>query len=677
MTGDSLFVGGWVMSDASNVDVRAQIDGNEAVVSTDRFKRDDVLNSIKGYGGNNPKPGFNINLDVVEYGSHTLKVEVLDGDKVIKTETRKFTKKKPNTKIDVDIPAVNSKVKKSVDFLGWVLCEDKNISVVVKVNGEELKTLDRWYREDVYGEAPSYGGRSNNPNAGIRGTVDLSKFDDGPLTLTVVVKDQKGVEVAHKDIKVNLEKYTTSVDVTSPKANSDVKGNMNIKGSVKTDAPNPTVEIKFNGNVVKSESSSLTFDENVNVDEIEDGLRPIDIIVKSAGKEIYREEVKVNVKKEYRGKAHLDAINFVNDKTVKVSNDGKLAISGWVLSNDSQTDLSKEIKIYIDEQLKAEVKETDRFADDIVKNSDDDYKDYPNTRPRFNAVGIEGVGVGSHTGAIVVYNHLGEKIGRENFNFTLYSNYSLGIDVSEHNGNIGDAGWNSARTKGINFAMIRAGVRGWDRAKSGTENVHSDLYVKQNISNAYKAGLKVGVYFFSQAITPREGEIEADKVIEILNDRDPVSGKLYKDMIDSSIPIAIDVEWGDGSNHQGRADIISNSQRNEAVKGFIDKIKSYGYKAMIYASRSWLQDNMNTSGPYLDVNYIKPDDIWVADWKLNDYHINEVNINPKTWTTYRGSYSFWQHGVGGRGNIPHIDNIGGGDLDGNGVSDIDLDVRLK
>ena len=66
----------------------------------------------------------------------------------------------------------------------------------------------------------------------------------------------------------------------------------------------------------------------------------------------------------------------------------------------------------------------------------------------------------------------------------------IGIDVSVHNGRLN---WSVLKEQ-IDFAIIRVGFRGY--GSSGT--LCSDQYAEQNIKNAKAAGLKVGVYFFSQ-----------------------------------------------------------------------------------------------------------------------------------------------------------------------------------
>ena len=80
-----------------------------------------------------------------------------------------------------------------------------------------------------------------------------------------------------------------------------------------------------------------------------------------------------------------------------------------------------------------------------------------------------------------------------------------GIDVSEHQKTIN---WNKVKSAGVDFAIIRVAGRGY-----GSGNLYEDKYYRQNLQGAIDAGIKVGVYFFSQAVTVKEAEEEADYIL--------------------------------------------------------------------------------------------------------------------------------------------------------------------
>ena len=85
----------------------------------------------------------------------------------------------------------------------------------------------------------------------------------------------------------------------------------------------------------------------------------------------------------------------------------------------------------------------------------------------------------------------------------------FGVDVSRHQGAID---WKKAREAGVTFAFIRIGYRGY--GKEGTLNL--DQRFEENIVNAQKEGIDVGVYFFSQAINEEEAREEAEFVLDAL-----------------------------------------------------------------------------------------------------------------------------------------------------------------
>ena len=87
----------------------------------------------------------------------------------------------------------------------------------------------------------------------------------------------------------------------------------------------------------------------------------------------------------------------------------------------------------------------------------------------------------------------------------------IGIDVSEYQGIID---WKQVKGAGVDFAMIRAGYRTY-----GGGVITLDNSLITNIDGAAAAGIDVGVYFFSQAITPEEAIEEADAVLDAVAGR--------------------------------------------------------------------------------------------------------------------------------------------------------------
>ncbi len=184
----------------------------------------------------------------------------------------------------------------------------------------------------------------------------------------------------------------------------------------------------------------------------------------------------------------------------------------------------------------------------------------------------------------------------------------LGIDVSRHNGSID---WEKVKNSGVSFVIIRCGYRG-----SATGVMVEDSKFRSNIQGAAAAGLKVGVYYFSQAVNRVEAVEEASAALDI------ISG--YK----ISYPVFIDVEAAGG-----RADGISNADRTEVVQAFCETIRDSGYTAGVYANKNWLGSKMNT-GSFGGYN------IWLAQYAAAP--------------TYNGRYELWQYSSTGK-----IDGISG------------------
>ncbi|MFI3200452.1 MAG: GH25 family lysozyme [Eubacteriales bacterium] len=174
---------------------------------------------------------------------------------------------------------------------------------------------------------------------------------------------------------------------------------------------------------------------------------------------------------------------------------------------------------------------------------------------------------------------------------------TLGIDVSKWNGTIN---WTAVKNSGVSYVIIRCGYRGYT---SGT--LIEDPNFKANIEGAIAAGIKVGVYIYSQAINEVEAVQEASMVLDMVSN--------YR----ITYPLFIDIEYSGG-----RADSISNSQRTAVAKAFCETIQNSGYTAGVYANKDWLTNKMDAS----QLNAYK---IWLAQYN--------------TQVTYSGRYDMWQY----------------------------------
>ena len=159
----------------------------------------------------------------------------------------------------------------------------------------------------------------------------------------------------------------------------------------------------------------------------------------------------------------------------------------------------------------------------------------------------------------------------------------MGIDVSKHNGAID---WGAVKNSGVSFVIIRCGYRG-----SSTGALIEDPMFRSNIQGALKAGLKVGIYFFTQAVNEVEAVEEASMVLSLI--------KGYT----ISYPVFLDVEPSNG----GRGDGINASTRTAVCKAFCQTVQNSGYKAGIYANKEWLNK-------FIDAPSLSSYKIWLAQY---------------------------------------------------------------
>lgn len=182
----------------------------------------------------------------------------------------------------------------------------------------------------------------------------------------------------------------------------------------------------------------------------------------------------------------------------------------------------------------------------------------------------------------------------------------MGIDISKHNGNID---WNAVKNSGVQYVILRCGYRG-----SASGVLVEDQKFKSNIQGATAAGLKVGIYFFSQAVNEVEAVEEASMTLSLI--------KKYR----ITYPVYIDVE-----SANGRADGISKAARTSVINAFCQTIRNSGYTPGLYANKNWLTEKINTGA-------LGGCKIWLAQYVAAP--------------TYGGRYEMWQYSS--RGSIAGI-----------------------
>lgn len=196
-----------------------------------------------------------------------------------------------------------------------------------------------------------------------------------------------------------------------------------------------------------------------------------------------------------------------------------------------------------------------------------------------------------------------------------------GIDVSIYQG---DIDWQAVAADGIDFAILRLGYRGYTEG-----GLFLDQNFERNLRGALDAGLDVGVYFFSQAVTTQEAEAEAAYVINALEG------------YEISYPVAFDWEpIAPGSG--ARTDGLDNQVLTRCAAAFCEKIKEAGLSPAVY---------FNQSLGYLryDLRELADYDLWLAEYDSKpDFYYH---------------FDLWQY--------THIGRVAG--IEG----DVDLDLDLR
>ena len=175
-------------------------------------------------------------------------------------------------------------------------------------------------------------------------------------------------------------------------------------------------------------------------------------------------------------------------------------------------------------------------------------------------------------------------------------NTVVGIDVSSYQGQID---WKLVAASGVEFVFVRLGYRGYE---SGT--LHEDAYARVNLAAARIAGLRVGAYFFSQAVSVEEAREEAAYALEIL------------DGFRLDLPLGFDWEY---VSEDARTGDVDPRVLTDATIAFCEKVKAAGYGAMVYfnTSQAQLRLELEELGAY---------PWWLAKYNMASEFICQVDL---------------------------------------------------
>ena len=160
-----------------------------------------------------------------------------------------------------------------------------------------------------------------------------------------------------------------------------------------------------------------------------------------------------------------------------------------------------------------------------------------------------------------------------------------GIDVSSHQEVID---WATVAQSGVDYAMIRVGYRGYDQG-----GVHIDSYAEANLQGALDAGLPVGVYFYSQAISVEEAREEAEVVLEFL------------DGWEITYPVVFDWEW---VSADARTAEVSSRMVTDCTLEFCRMVEEAGYTPAVYFNQDLAQNTFR-------LRELQAYDFWLAQYE--------------------------------------------------------------
>lgn len=162
--------------------------------------------------------------------------------------------------------------------------------------------------------------------------------------------------------------------------------------------------------------------------------------------------------------------------------------------------------------------------------------------------------------------------------------YMVGVDVSTHQGLID---WQAVADAGVEFAILRAGYRGSTEGK-----LYEDEQFRENLTGARAAGLKIGVYFFSQALTPKEAEEEAAFVCRLLD------GETL------DLPVFFDWEEVSGGT---RVESAAAVPMTDCTIAFCEEVERKGYTAGVYFNQTY-------GYLHLELERLQGYTLWLAEY---------------------------------------------------------------
>lgn len=191
----------------------------------------------------------------------------------------------------------------------------------------------------------------------------------------------------------------------------------------------------------------------------------------------------------------------------------------------------------------------------------------------------------------------------------------VGIDISAHN--VVDD-FDKVKKSGVDYVIIRSSATGYGaKGVMFLDSKYDDFMIR-----AKKAGLKVGIYHFSQAITEDEARAEARMAVS----------QARKYSLDLPIFMDMEVVWKGSDGKPGRTVLVNKEQMTKVALAFLKEVERAGYAVGFYSNPSELSYRVH------DGQIVNTYPLWLAQY----------NYKP----TYYGRYKYWQYSS--TGSVPGI-----------------------
>ena len=616
---NAIHIEGWKLATEENTQLQIYIDDKKIDNSYIKYSRKyDLISIVKNYGTykENPKPNFDINIpiDNISQGTHKIKIELISQNQNILQKVEHSINIDKNIKsiLNIDTNLNNTTFgRKGIHIEGWKLATEENTKLQIYIDNTKIDDnyIKYSYKYNLTSIVKGYGTSKENPKPNFDIDIPINNISQGKHKIKIELVMQDGTILQKSENIINIDKSIKSILNIDTNLNNTTFGRkgIHIEGWKLATEENTKLQIyidntKIDDNYIKysykynltsivkgygtsKENPKPNFDIDIPTEKISNGTHLITIkFISKDGSTLQSTKNIIKIDKTIKSILNIDTNleNYTFDKN-------GIHIEGWKLADIESTKLN----VYMNN-----TKIDNKYIKYAYKyNLTSIVKGYgtskENPTPNFDInIPTQNFNEGKYTIKIEFVTSDGTVLQKRENVIYIKKQYK-GIDVSEFNGNIN---WNVVKQNGVEFAMIRLGYRGYR-----TPRIVLDNMAIRNIKSAQSVGIKVGVYFVTQAITVSEAQEEALWVI----------GTLDKNGIKVNYPVALDVEKTgvkvENGEEPGRADLLDINTRTLMCRAFADVIRYNGRTPMIYANTNWFEN-------YLDIKQLTSYDIWLANY---------------------------------------------------------------